>query len=206
MGFLAGSKQEVKQHYSLVCTNKRLTRRVYLYCWFTVYPLMLNTALAQQVAAYGCPASALLPFLTGQDTFSLSWQKSPHSPVWECKGHGFSPATGVRCPCPHLKTFPWNLLKQLDNMRVMPCEVKYPCFLFRGARMCHLWSCLLSTESSRQGQHPCSMAACCLIQKDPGSSQQPPDTSTNAGTDHTGICFDVPAPSPPVPRYIKVNL
>lgn len=171
------------------------------------YPLMLKTAPAQQVAAYSCPPSALLPFLPGQDTFSLCWQKSPQSPIWECKWHISSLSTGVCCPCSHLKTFPWYLLKKLDNTHVMTCKVIHPCSLFHGTHLCHLWSRLLQLRvSPRQGQHSCSMADVALHKEIlvhcKGLQTRPQMQALRT----LGSVFDVPAQSAPALQHSKVSL
>lgn len=164
---------------------------------------MLRTAPAQPVAAYSCPPSSLLLFLSGQDTFSLCWQKSPHSPVWECKRHGFSPSTGVCCPRSHLKTFPWYLLKKLDNMQVMSCEVIYPCSF---VLWCPPVSPLVLPSSADRDNTPAAWQHTALHKKIPDHCKGLQTRPQMQALRTFGSISDVPAQSPPALPYIKVSL
>lgn len=98
-----------------------------------------------KTAAWSC--SPFSPAAFPPSSSSVCWQ-NPQSQLWECKWCSSSLSIGVCCPCPHLKTFPWHLLKVLGNVQGMSCKASTPA-------PCELWSGHLQLRAPQDTNSMC---------------------------------------------------
>lgn len=163
MGFLAGSKHEIK-HYSLLYTNNRLTGSL---------SLSEVSIMPSHTEVSTCRTGCCLQVSSFSSADSLSLCAGRRAPLFNLgtRMTESSPSTGA---WPHLKTLPRHLLKTLDSTQV------------HGAHLCHLWPCLPQLRAPRGRDNLLWHSS--TFQNYPGSLR-PPDTSTKAGTGDTGLCF-----------------